>query len=283
MPTINLPAGRVNYRVAGPADSKLPPVVFVHGILVNGELWAATGTALAERGIRSFAPDLPLGAQQIALNPDADLSPRGVARLLLSFLEALDLTDVTLVGNDTGDALCQFLLDTDSSRIGRLVLTNGDAFDRFPPPPLGMLVKLASSPARIRMIMPPMRWTAVRHSFLGYGPFARRLDAAQTARWAAPLSADASVRRDTARFMARVAKAELADVSTRLKDFTKPVLLVWGAGDRFFPLPFARKLADAFPDARMVEVEGGRTFLPLDEPDRIAGEISGFSVSAPQR
>jgi pimeloyl-ACP methyl ester carboxylesterase len=283
MPTVNLPQGKVNYRAAGPADSTLPPVVFVHGILVDGEIWKGTADALAARGIRSFAPDLPLGAHQIAMNRDADLSPRGVARLLLSFLETLGLTDVTLVANDTGDALCQFLIDTDASRIGRLVLTNGDAFDKFPPPPLGLMVKLASSPARIRMIMPPMRWTAARHSVLGYGPFAKRLDAEQTARWAAPLRTDAGVRRDTARFMGGIRKEDLVDVSGRMNAFTRPVLLVWGAGDRFFPLTFARKLAAAFPDARVVEVEDGHTFLPLDEPGRIASEISDFLVSAPQR
>src|SRR4051794_34864880 len=41
MPTVDLPQGTVHYRVAGPADSTSPPVVFVHGILVNGELWTA--------------------------------------------------------------------------------------------------------------------------------------------------------------------------------------------------------------------------------------------------
>ena len=135
MPTVDLPQGRVNYRVAGPPDSTLPPVVFVHGILVDGELWTGVADALAARGIRSYAPDLPLGAHEIAMNPDADMSPRGVARLVLAFIDALGLTDVTLVGNDTGGALCQFVLDTDASRVGRLVLTTCDAFDQVPPPP----------------------------------------------------------------------------------------------------------------------------------------------------
>ncbi len=283
MPTVDLPQGRVNYRVAGPADSKLPPTVFVHGILVNGELWTGTANALAERGIRSYAPDLPLGAHQLAMNPDADLSPRGLARLLLSFLEALDLTDVTLVANDTGGALCQFLIDTDASRVGRLVLTNCDAFDRFPPPPADKMAMLARSPFRIKLMLAPMRWAAVRHSMLGFGPFARRLDAAQTARWVAPLRADKRIREDTARFMRGINPAELDQVSARMNAFAKPVLLVWGAADRYFPLPFARKLAAAFPDAQLVEVDGGRTFLPLDEPDRVASEISGFLVSAPQK
>lgn len=281
MPTVDLPQGRVSYRLAGPANSTLPPVVFVHGILVNGELWTGVGAALADRGIRSYAPDLPLGGHTIAMKPHADLSPRGVARLLLSFLEALGLTDVTLVGNDTGGALCQFVIDTDSARIGRLVLTNGDAFDRFPPPPGGAFMKLGSSPSRLRLMRFPLRWTAVRHSSLGYGPFVSRpLDAGLTRRWVSPLLTDAGIRRDTARFMRGIRPADLLETSTRLGSFTRPVLLLWGTGDRFFPMPFARRLAAAFPDSRLVEVEGGRTFLPLDEPGVIASQISTFLVTA---
>jgi len=281
MPTVDLSQGRVNYRVAGPPDSALPPVVFVHGLSVNSEIWTGVATALAERGIRSYAPDLPLGAHTIALNPDADVSPGGVAGLLLSFLGALGLTDVTLVGNDTGGALCQFLIDTDSSRIGRLVLTNCDAFDQFPPPPGGLMLKPLGNPFVLRLAARPLRWTAVRHSRLVYGSFTTRaLDAALTQRWVTPLLTDAGVRRDTARFIRGIRPADLLDVSTRLGRFTRPVLLLWGTGDRFFKLSLARRLAEAFPDARLVEVEGGRLFVPLDEPDRIASEISTFLVPA---
>ena len=56
-----------------------------------------------------------------------------MARLVPPFLEALGLTDVTLAGDDTGGALCQFAIDTDPGRIGRLVLTTGGDFDQFPP------------------------------------------------------------------------------------------------------------------------------------------------------
>jgi pimeloyl-ACP methyl ester carboxylesterase len=274
MPTVDLPQGRVNYRVAGPEDSSQPPVVFLHGLLVNSELWTGTADALAARGVRSYAPDLPLGAHPIALEPDADLTPRGVARLVLDFLAALELTDVTLVGNDTGGALCQFVIDTDDSRIGRLVLTNCDAFDKFPPPPFGLLVKAGRRPGRIRALMAPMRLTALRHSALAFGPLVGKpLDAALTRRWITPALTDAGVRRDAARFMRGIRPADLLDVSTRLGGFAPPVLLVWGTADRFFKLDFGCRLAAAFPDARLVEVDGGRTFVPLDEPLRLADEI----------
>ena len=58
---------------------------------------------------------------------------------------ALDLQDVTLVGNDTGGGLCQFLIDAHPERIGRLVLTNCDAFDKFPPFPFNAVFALMRS------------------------------------------------------------------------------------------------------------------------------------------
>jgi pimeloyl-ACP methyl ester carboxylesterase len=278
MPTVDLPQGRVHYRVAGPEHSATPPVVLVHGLLVNSELWSGVAAALAAQGIRSYAPDLPLGSHPIPLADDAELSPRGLARLLLDFLEALDLDDVTLVGNDTGGALCQFLIDADHSRIGRLLLTNCDAFDKFPPPPFNAIVAIGRRPWRLRALMRTVRPTALRHSVLGYGGLVSTpLDAELTARWARPCVADRDVARDTARFLAALDKRDLADVATRLGRFPKPVLLVWGDADRFFRFEFAERLRDVFPDARLVRVTGGRTFLPYDQPGRVADEISTFT------
>jgi pimeloyl-ACP methyl ester carboxylesterase len=273
MPTIDLPQGTVHYRVAGPQESALPPVVFVHGFLVNGSLWDRAATALADAGVRSYAPDWPLGSHPRPLRPGTDNSPRAVARQILAFLEAQDLTDVTLVGNDTGGALCQFVLDTDSSRIGRLVLTNCDAFDQFPPAPFDLLFKSFRKPRAIRPLLLPMRATAVRHSPAGYGTLARPLDAAQTRSWIEPCLTDAGVREDVSRFVNGVDPEELLDISTRLAEFGGPVTLVWGQHDRFFTPAHGRRLGDAFADARFVELEGCRTFVPLDEPQRLADQI----------
>jgi pimeloyl-ACP methyl ester carboxylesterase len=284
MPTVDLPQGRIHYRVAGPADSSAPPVVFVHGLLVNSELWSGVGWGLAEHRVRSYALDLPLGSHPEPLAADADRSPRGVARLILDFLAALDLRDVTLVGNDTGGALCQFVIDTDASRIGRLVLTNCDAFDKFPPPPFGAIVKVGRRPGRLRLALRGTRIKAIRHSVLGYGGLVTNpLDPELTARWAAPCLADRAIAVDTARFLAQVRPGDLLDVSTRLGQFGKPVLLVWGAADPFFKLALAERLQAAFADARLVMIDGGRTFVPLDHPQRVAEEIVAFADAGAAR
>ncbi len=280
MPTITRPHGDVDYRAAGPAadEANGPPVVFVHGVLVGATLWSATADALAAQGIRSFAPDLPLGAHRRPVAADTDMSPRGVARQVLSFIEALELRDVTLVGNDTGGAICQYLLDDDASRIGRVVLTNCDAFEIFPPPALRRFITLLTRPSAIAAAAQAMRSTAFRHGKLGFGPFANRYDAEMTAAWVEPLR-NAAVRRDLSRFAKGADPDDLTVVGSRLHRFGGPVRLVWGTDDPFFTLDLARRLAAAFGDAEVVEVPGARTFVPLDAPDRLAAEIVVLSSS----
>jgi pimeloyl-ACP methyl ester carboxylesterase len=272
MPIIDLPQGRIQYRLAGPEKISGPPVVFVHGLLVNSELWTGVADELAVRGMRSYALDLPLGSHSVALPREADLSPRGIARLILAFLETLELTDVTLVGNDTGTALCQFVIDADDSRIGRLVLTNGDAFEQFPPPSFAPVLKIGRRPAGVYALMSIMRPTSIRQRVQGRN-VSKPLDPALTRRWITPALADRGVRRDTAKVLRDIDSAELLEVSKGLGRFTKPVVLLWGDGDRFFPIDLAYRLREAFPDAQLVEIPGGRLFVPLDEPQRVADAI----------
>src|SRR5216683_2416948 len=95
--SIALEQGTIQYREEGQGE----PLVFVHGLLVDGRLWRDVTPSLAGSH-RCIVPDWPLGAHRHALNPSADRSPRGIAHLIADFLQALELTDVTIVANDTG-------------------------------------------------------------------------------------------------------------------------------------------------------------------------------------
>src|SRR5262249_50311253 len=139
------------------------------GLLVDNQLWTPVADLLAQRGIRSYAPNWPLGSHRVPMREDADLSPRGIAAIIAGFLSALDLSDVTLAGSDTGGALCQLVLAADHRRIGRLVLTNCDAFDVFPPPEFNGLIAAGRHAALLRLVAAALLPTAVRHSRRGYG------------------------------------------------------------------------------------------------------------------
>jgi pimeloyl-ACP methyl ester carboxylesterase len=278
MHSIELDAGTIHYRESGQADGT--PIVFVHGFLVDDGLWSDVPERLAGEGFHTFAPTWPLGSHTTPMAEGAELSPRHVARMVLQFLERLDLRDVVLVGNDTGGAICQFLLDEDASRIGRLVLTNCDAFETFPPFPFNLLFRLGRHPAAARVVLQAVRPAWLRNGLLGFGPLVKRkLAADETLAWVRPYLDRPGVRRDTARFLRGWRAGDLADVASRFHRFERPVLLAWAPEDRFFPISLGRRLSEAFPDTRLVEIPDARTFVALDQPEALAGHIAVFARS----
>jgi pimeloyl-ACP methyl ester carboxylesterase len=207
------------------------------------------------------------------MNAGADLSPQGVAGLVGDFIAALGLDNVTIVGNDTGGAICQLMLGGDTSRIGAVVLTNCDAFGTFPPRALAPIFFAGRHPALVASLVPGLRSTRVRTGRLGFGPLTSApLDAELTRGWIEPLASRA-IRRDLAKFARGVRPQVLLDAASRFGRFAGPVRILWGDDDPYFGVDLGRQLSEAFPHASLATVPGGRTFLPLEHPDAVAGEI----------
>lgn len=270
---IDLPTGRIRYREAGEGK----PIVFVHGYLVDGRLWGGVVDRLSDR-FRCIAPDWPIGSQQIAMNPDADLSPPGIASLIHDFLEKLDLEDVTIVGNDSGGAMSQVLVTRHPERIGRLVLTNCDTHENFPPGAFKYVMPLVRVPGAMAAMLAPLRIGAVART--AFKPFSKTTVPPETiASWLEPSQRDHDVRRDLKKVTIDMHRRYTLAAAEKLRGSDLPILLTWAPGDRYFPLRYAEKLAGEAGNARVVEIPDSRTFVPLDQPQRLADEIAGF-VSA---
>ncbi len=267
---IELPAGRIRYREAGEGR----PVVFVHGFLVDGRLWNGVVDALSGR-CRCIAPDWPIGAQQVAMNPDADLSPPGIAAIVDSFLAALDLDDVTIVGNDSGGAMSQVLVTRHPERIGRLVLTNCDTHDNFPPGIFKAMPPLAKLPGGMTVLSAPFRIPALARA--AFKPFAKTpIPADLVASWMRPGLHDPGVKHDAKKVTAGMNKRYTLEAAEKLRGSQLPILLTWAPGDRFFPIRYAARLAKETPNARLVQIPDAATFVPLDQPQHLAEEIAKF-------
>jgi pimeloyl-ACP methyl ester carboxylesterase len=206
--------------------------------------------------------------------PDADLTPAGVAAMINSVLDALGLDSVTLVGNDTGGAICQLLLADDPRRIGRIVLTNCDAFDNFPPKAFVPLFLAAQRPTLTRVLLAPMRLRLLRHSPLAFGLLLRRpRDADLTRHWITPALTDRRIRQDIARFARGLDRRALVVAAPRLRDFAGPARIIWGTADRCFTLATARRLTAAFTNCELVQVPNVSTFVSIDAPAEVADSI----------
>ena len=271
---IELPQGTIRYR----EDGEGKPVVFVHGYLVDGRLWSGVVDSLADR-CRCLAPDWPIGAQQVAMKPDADLSPYGIADLIASFLEQLDLSDVTIVGNDSGGAMSQVLATRHPERIGRLVLTNCDTHENFPPGPFKALPPLAKLPGGMALIAAPFRVGAVARA--AFKPFAKTtIPPELIASWMQPGLNDPGVKRDLQKVTTGMHKRYTLEAAEKLRGSDLPLLLAWAPADRVFPLKYAERLAGEVPGARIVQIPDSGTFVPIDQPGRLADEIAAFVAAA---
>jgi len=270
---VSLAAGTVRYRDAGQGR----PVVFAHAYLTDGRFWDGVVDRLSDR-FRCLAPDWPCGAHRVALNPDADLSPPGIAALIASFLEALELSDVTIVGNDSGGAISQVLVTRHPERIGRLVLTNCDTHENFPPGIFKAMPPIARIPGGMSVLSAPFRIGPLARA--AYRGFVRNpLPPELIASWMEPSAHDAGIRRDLKKMTAAMDKRHTLAAAEKLRGSQLPILLAWAPGDRFFPISYAERLAGEAGNARIVEIPDSKTFVPLDQPQRLADEIAAFAGS----
>lgn len=272
--TIQIPQGSIRYRVRGDGS---PPIVFLHGLLVDGRIWDGVLPHLP--GHRLIVPDWPLGSHRSALRADADLTPPGLAAIVAATLEALDLYDITLVGNDTGGAIAQLVVTRHPDRIGRLVLTNCDAYENFLPPAFRPLQVAARIPGAAWALAQTMRSARVRNLPMAFGRLSHaRLDDALTADWLAPVQTDSAVRRDLIKILRGIARRYTEQAARELRRFERPVLIAWGRDDPFFKPRYAERLAAACADTRLEWIDGSRAFVPVDAPAELARLIADFSA-----
>lgn len=271
---IQLPQGTIRYREAGEGK----PIVFVHGYLVDGRLWDGVVDRLSDR-FRCIAPDWPIAAHQVAMNPDADLSPPGLARLIADFLTKLELEDVTIVGNDSGGAISQILVTTHPDRIGRLVLTNCDTHENFPPGMFKAMPPLAKLPGGMFLLSAPFRVEALARR--AFAPFAKtKIPNDLVASWMQPAKTDSGVLRDAAKVTAGMNKRYTLQAAEKLRGSQLPIRLLWAPGDKYFPISYAERLAGEAGNAEIVQIPDSKTFVPLDQPARAAEEIADFASSS---
>jgi pimeloyl-ACP methyl ester carboxylesterase len=279
---VELPQGTIRYRELGTGA----PIVLVHGLLANGLLWAQVATELA-REFRVIVPDWPLGAHTTPLRSDADRTPPGLAAMIAGFLDALDLEDVTLVGNDTGGALCQLVAVDHPQRLGGLVLTPCDAYDNFLPPLFKPLQLLARIPGAVFVVAQSLRLRPLQRLPIAFGWLSKRpLEPALVDALLAPVQTDARIRHDVAAILRGISSRYTLDAAARFGTFDKPVLVAWAADDRVFPLAHAERLAAAFPQGRLERIEDSYTFVPVDQPARTAELVGAFArglTTAPTR
>ncbi len=273
MPSIEIGGLNLEYSDTGTG----PPIVFVHGAYVTGAVWDDVVTALSATH-RCIAPTWPFGAQASPVGP-ADLGVVAAGRRIVGLLDNLDLDDVTLVANDTGGGVVLAALgdpQLNFDRVSRLVFTNCDSFEHFPPKSLAPLVKLCQISTTagalvLRTLSTGPGLKLFASAVARHGIRSDRLSAIFGG-----FVSSRQVRREAARFSAGLDPKYTSAAAPAVTAWPKPVRMAWGADDSMFPLAHARRLAMAFPVADVRTIKDSSTYVMIDQPDHTASAIADF-------
>ena len=258
--TADTKSGPVGYTDVGSGR----PALFVHGVGTSGLLWRNVIGALKDER-RCIALDLPLHGRT-PVRPGQDLSLTGLAAVVEDFCEALDLTGVDLVANDTGGAVAQIVAAHQPERLATFTLTNCETQGNVPPLAFKPTVWLARaglfaplSGPRVLRNLPTTRRLMYG---IGYQDISK-LPLEMVRAYLEPLAGTKELAKQAQRWIASLHNRDLAAVEPALRRLTVPTLIVWGTGDVFFRLRHAHKLRDTIPGAtEVVTIDGGRLFFP---------------------
>ena len=274
MPEVELSAGTIEYEDTGGPG---PVIVFMHGLAMDGRQWRHVIPGLRD-DYRCVLPTLPFGAHRQPMRPDADLSLLGHARIIAEFLERLDLTETTLCFIDWGGAQPMIAAGL-TGRVARLVLCACEAFENYPPGIPGRMAALSAKlPGGLRIMRRTLLIRPLRQLPFTFGPMSKRGVPDELMReWLQPL-ARPEIRRDLAKYAghAKQARATSLAATAKLPSFDHPVLVVWATEDRLMPREHGQRLADIFPQGRLVEIADSYTLITEDQPAELTQHIREF-------
>jgi pimeloyl-ACP methyl ester carboxylesterase len=264
--------GNIAYREAGSG----PPVVLVHGVLLNGHLWDRLIERLADVR-RCIAIDI-LAHGATGAGSDQDLSFDAQAGMLAAFCAAMKFEKVDVVANDSGGGIAQIFAARHPEFIRSLALTDCDTHDNWPPKqaePLHRLAKDGGLGAIGRRMIDDVAFA--RASFGPGFEYPEQLSSEDFRTWLEPLFESPASTRNLERFIASFDNRQTVAVEPLLRKLEAPTLIVWGTADAFFPVKWAYWLRGAIPGARkVVELDGAKLFLPWDRPAELADALRDF-------
>lgn len=275
MASAEVSAGTIHYEEIGSGR----PLVMVGGLAMDGRLWERVAAELAPTH-RCLMPTLPFGAHPEPMRPDADLSLRGMGRIVAEFIESLGLADVILCFNDWSGAQVM-VADDLLGRVSALVLASCETEGNYPPGLAGRAAILAAKmPGGLSLMRRTLAAPSLRRLPFIYGQMSKRGVPDDLMReWLEPLRRP-EIRRDVRRYIGDVRRGrrDMVAATPALGRFERPVLVVWDRDGSMMPNDEGRKLAADFADSRLVEIADSYTLIPIDQPLELAAVIREFAL-----
>lgn len=259
--------GPIAYRETKPALAAQGShaALLVHGYPESSYMWRDTLAALAATGVRAVAPDLPgFGDSE----PDQPGTWERHVAALERFRDGLGLERVALVAHDWGVMIGLRWACDNPEAVAALVVADGGFFADLHWHGMGEAMRTAGDGERLieaferdgfdallRSQSPGMTDAALDEYWKGFADTTRRhchLDLYRSGNF-----------------------DKLAPYEGRLAALGVPMLVLWGAGDRFSSPRMAQRYCDEVPGAEAIVFEDAGHFIFDDEP-RAAAAVADF-------
>ena len=258
--SVQTPSGRISYIEQGSG----PVALFVHGVLLNSHLWRHQLADLSDIR-RSIAVDL-LAHGDTEIAPNQDVSVTANAKMLEEFLDALNIDQVDLVGNDSGGGISQIFAALYPERVRSLTLTDCDAHNNWPPDAFKPFLAMAAGGGLRETLDAMLADKSVYRSPQALGPayeHPEQLSDDSIETYLRPFVKNSQRTHDLERFLAAFDNKHTLAIEPQLRTLKAPTLIVWGTDDVYFPVKWSHWLAENIPGTRRrVEFKDARIFFP---------------------
>lgn len=262
---LDLDGHRVHYVDEGSG----PTLLFLHG----NPTWSfdySTVITLLRADFRCIAVDYP-GFGLSTAAPGYRYLPAEHAAVIGGFVDALGLSNATLVGHDWGGPIGLAVVQHRPEIFDRLVFTNTWAWP-VSDPLIQVMSHVMGSPIG-RLLIRQLNLFVNVMIPIGHRlttPTSRQMDHYKKA-------LDSPARREASAVFPREitsSRAFLADIEAGLEDIAAlPTLIIWGDGDFAFGDMELRRWQQTFTDHETVIVSGAGHFVPSDAPEQFAAAI----------
>ncbi len=255
-----------------------PNVLLIHGMAGSSRTWRAVMPRLAEE-CRVIAPDL-MGHGESA-KPTTDYSLGGFAAMLRDLLGALDIDQVTIVGQSLGGGIAMQLAYQHPELAERLVLVSSGGLGRE----VSWMLRALTLPGA-EYVMPAVFPDFVRdfgdrvaHTLTRLGWRSPRADEM----WRSYASlCGAEHRAAFVRTLRSVVDpgGQAINATDRLYlAAAMPTLIIWGDADPIIPVAHAYAAHEAMPDSRLEIFEGVGHYPQVEQSERFVTCLLEFMRS----
>ncbi len=257
------------HRIAYIEQGKGTPLILIHGIPTSKQLWRHVLPALAATQ-RVLALDL-LNYGESDKPADANVSIEAQSRMIVKFMDALQIDSADIVAHDIGGGVAQLLAVNYPERVDKLALIDAVCFDSWPIPEFLPLLQPGAEDGFTTGDFITMMREFMPQGVYDKAAMSDEIIDLYMAPWSTKQGMSALFRN-----FRRLNPEYTQAIAGDLKHLSQPTLIIWAENDVFQKPEYATLLHETIPNSRLVWIKQAGHWLMEERADEVSGHLVEF-------